>query len=138
MKQAGRESFDLFMLDWQVPDVSGAEVLMWLRANVSRTVPVLFVTVRDSEQVRRDGNRIDLTPKEFELTVTLFRNLGRRMSRGHLQETVWGRTGDLATRTVDTHVSQVRKKLDLRPESGYRVVPIYNYGYRLEKLSPAP
>ena len=31
-------------------DVSGAEVLMWLRANVSRTVPVLFVTVRDSEQ----------------------------------------------------------------------------------------
>ena len=37
MKQAGRESFDLFMLDWQVPDVSGAEVLMWLRANVSRT-----------------------------------------------------------------------------------------------------
>ena len=40
------------------------------------------------------------------------------MSRGHLQETVWGRSGDLATRTVDTHVSQVRKKLDLRPEIG--------------------
>src|SRR5687767_330332 len=193
MKQAGRESFDLFMLDWQVPDVSGAEVLMWLRSNVSRTVPVLFVTVRDSEQdivfalehgaddymvkpvrrqellarvhallrraypaeekkqlsfppfeidvqrgeVRKEGNRIELTPKEFELTVALFRNIGRLLSRGHLQETVWGRTGDLATRTVDTHVSQVRKKLDLRPESGYRVVPIYNYGYRLEKISPA-
>src|SRR5258706_2679037 len=50
MKQAGRESFDLFMLDWQVPDVSRAEVLTWLRSNVSKTVPVLFVTVRDSEQ----------------------------------------------------------------------------------------
>ncbi len=192
MKMAGRESFDLFMLDWQVPDVSGAEVLMWVRANVSKIVPVLFVTVRDSEQdivfslehgaddymvkkvrrqellarvhallrraypseekkllsfppyeidtqrseVRRDGSRIELTPKEFELTVTLFRNMGRLMSRGHLQETVWGRSGDLATRTVDTHVSQVRKKLDLRPESGYRVVPIYNYGYRLEKIAP--
>jgi two-component system response regulator RegX3 len=190
MKQAGRESFDLFILDWQVPDVSGAEVLKWLRANVSKSVPVLFVTVRDSEQdivfaleqgaddymvkpvrrqeliarlrallrraypreeqkqlsfppfeidlhrgeVRKAGAKIDLTPKEFELTVTLFRNLGRLMSRGHLQETVWGRSGDLATRTVDTHVSQVRKKLDLRPESGYRVVPIYNYGYRLERL----
>jgi DNA-binding response OmpR family regulator len=194
MKQAGRESFDLFMLDWQVPDVSGAEVLTWLRANVSKTVPVLFVTVRDSEQdivyalehgaddymvkpvrrqellarvhallrraypseekkqlsfppfdidiqrgeVRRDGNKVELTPKEFELTVTLFRNIGRLLSRGHLQESVWGRTGDLATRTVDTHVSQVRKKLDLRPDSGYRVVPIYNYGYRLEKISPGP
>ena len=190
MKQANRESFDLFMLDWQVPDVSGAEVLAWLRSNVSRSVPVLFVTVRDSEQdivfalehgaddymvkpvrrqellarvhallrraypieeqkllsfppfdidiqrgeVRRDGAKIDLTPKEFELTVALFRNIGRLLSRGHLQESVWGRTGDIATRTVDTHVSQVRKKLDLRPESGYRVVPIYNYGYRLEKI----
>ena len=173
MKMAGRESFDLFMLDWQVPDVTGAEVLMWVRANVSKSVPVLFVTVRDSEQdivfalehgaddymvkpvrrqellarvhallrraypseekkllsfppfeidtqrneVRKDGGKIDLTPKEFELTVTLFRNMGRLMSRGHLQETVWGRSGDLATRTVDTHVSQVRKKLDLRPEA---------------------
>jgi len=193
MKQAGRESFDLFMLDWQVPDVSGTEVLAWLRANVSRTVPVLFVTVRDSEQdivfalengaddymvkpvrrqellarvrallrraypveeqkqlsfppfeieiqrgeVRKAGTKLELTPKEFELTVALFRSIGRLMSRGHLQETVWGRTGDLATRTVDTHVSQVRKKLDLRPESGYRVVPIYNYGYRLERLDTA-
>ena len=191
MKQAGRESFDLFILDWQVPDVSGAEVLMWLRANVSPTVPILFVTVRDSEQdivfalehgaddymikpvrrqelvarlhallrraypreekkqlsfppfeidlrrneIRRDGNLIEVTPKEFELTVTLFRNIGRLLSRGHLQETVWGRSGDLATRTVDTHVSQVRKKLDLRPESGYRIVPVYNYGYRLEKMT---
>ena len=191
MKHAGRESFDLFVLDWQVPDVSGADVLMWLRTNVSKTVPVLFVTVRDSEQdivfalengaddymvkparrqellarvhallrraypreeekklsfppfeidvahgeVRRNGEKIELTPKEFELTVVLFRNLGRLLSRGHLQESVWGRSGDLVTRTVDTHVSQVRKKLDLRAETGYRVVPIYNYGYRLEKTA---
>ena len=190
MKHAGRESFDLFILDWQVPDVSGADVLMWLRTNVSRTVPVLFVTVRDSEQdivfalengaddymvkparrqellarvhallrraypreeekllsfppfdidiargeIRRNGEKIELTPKEFELTVVLFRNVGRLLSRGHLQEAVWGRSGDLITRTVDTHVSQVRKKLDLRVETGYRVVPIYNYGYRLEQI----
>jgi DNA-binding response OmpR family regulator len=190
MKHAGRESFDLFVLDWQVPDVSGADVLMWLRTNVSRTVPVLFVTVRDSEQdivfalengaddymvkparqkellarvhallrraypraeekhlafppfdidiargeIRRNGEKIELTPKEFELAVVLFRNVGRLLSRGHLQETVWGRSGDLVTRTVDTHISQVRKKLDLRVETGYRVVPIYNYGYRLEHV----
>jgi len=190
MKYAGRESFDLFVLDWQVPDVSGADVLMWLRTNVSKSVPVLFVTVRDSEQdivfalengaddymvkparrqellarvhallrraypreeekqlafppfeidvargeVRRSGEKIELTPKEFELTVVLFRNVGRLLSRGHLQEAVWGRSGDLVTRTVDTHVSQVRKKLDLRVETGFRVVPIYNYGYRLEQI----
>ncbi len=190
MKHAGRESFDLFVIDWQVPDVSGVDVLMWLRSNVSKKVPILFVTVRDSEQdivfalengaddymikpvrrqetiarvhallrraypreeekrltfppfeidtqhgvIRREGVKVELTPKEFDLAVVLFRNVGRLLSRGHLQEAVWGRSGDLHTRTVDTHVSQVRKKLDLRPETGYRVVPIYNYGYRLEQL----
>lgn len=194
MKLAARESFDLFVLDWQVPDVSGADVLAWIREYVSKRVPVLFVTIRDSEadivfalergaddymvkparrqellarvnallrraypreeetrlsfppfeidtqlaEIRRDGARIELTPKEFELAVALFRNIGRLMSRGHLQEAVWGRSGELATRTVDTHVSQVRKKLDLRPETGYRVVPIYNYGYRLEQTGPSP
>jgi len=192
MMRAGRESFDLFVLDWQVPDVSGTEVLQWLRNNVSKTVPVLFVTVRDSEEdivfalehgaddymikparqhellarlhallrraypreedkqlsfppydidtrrneIRRDGAKVELTPKEYDLAVFLFRNIGRLMSRGHMQEAIWGRSGDLATRTVDTHVSQVRKKLDLRAESGYRVVPVYNYGYRLEQVSP--
>src|SRR5262249_36401833 len=85
-------------------------------------------------EIRRDGAKIDLTPKEFDLAVVLFRNMGRLMSRGHLQEAVWGRSGDLATRTVDTHVSQVRKKLDLRSETGSRGVPVYNYGHRLEKL----
>ncbi len=190
-KNAGRESYDLFVLDWQVPDVSGPEVLRWIREHLSKTVPVLFVTVRDSEEdivhalesgaddymikparrrellarvhallrraypreeaallsfppfeidvqrgeIRRAGERLDLTPKEFDLAAVLFRNVGRLMSRGHLQELVWGRSGDLVTRTVDTHVSQVRKKLDLRPESGYRVVPIYNYGYRLEQIA---
>jgi hypothetical protein len=34
-------------------------------------------------------------------------------------------------------VSQVRKKLDLRTESGFRVVPVYNYGYRLEQIGEA-
>ncbi len=193
MMRASRESFDLFVLDWQVPDVPGTEVLHWVRNNISRTVPILFVTVRDSEQdivfalesgaddymikparqnellarvhallrraypredekllsfppfeidiqrseIRRAGARIELTPKEYDLAGVLFRNIGRLMSRGHLQESVWGRAGELATRTVDTHVSQVRKKLDLRAETGYRVVPVYNYGYRLEKCEPA-
>ena len=93
-----------------------------------------FAYVRVRKVRTRNGERLELTPKEFELTVVLFRNLGRLLSRGHLQEAVWGRSGDLVTRTVDTHVSQVRKKLDLRAETGYRVVPIYNYGYRLEQV----
>jgi DNA-binding response OmpR family regulator len=97
--------------------------------------PPFEIDTKRSE-IRRDGTKIELTPKEYDLAVILFRNIGRLMSRGHLQESVWGRSGDLATRTVDTHVSQVRKKLDLRPETGFRVVPVYNYGYRLEQCGP--
>jgi len=190
LKFAGRESFDLFVLDWEVPDVSGIEVLGWIRANLSKSVPILFVTVRDTEEdivfalnkgaddymikparqsellarvgallrraypqkdetqllfppyefdtqsgiARLNGAVVDLTPKEFELAVLLFRNPERLMSRGHLQEAIWGHSGDLATRSVDTHVSQVRRKLGLRGEFGIRVAAIYNYGYRLKRI----
>lgn len=44
-----RETFDLVVLDWQVPDRSGEEVLRWIRTAISSPVPVLFVTSRDSE-----------------------------------------------------------------------------------------
>ena len=62
-----------------------------------------------------DGAVVEMTDKEFELAAFLFRNLGRLLSRGHLLEAVWGRNPDLATRTVDTHISRVRSKLNLRP-----------------------
>ena len=71
------------------------------------------------------------------LAAFLFRNLGRLLSRGHLLEAVWGRNPDLATRTVDTHISRVRSKLNLRPENGFRLTPTYNFGYRLEKIDPS-
>ena len=50
VREAARESFDLFLLDWHVPDLSGADVLKWLREKQQSTVPVLFATSRDSEQ----------------------------------------------------------------------------------------
>jgi DNA-binding response OmpR family regulator len=191
LKVAGRESFDLFLIDWNLPDMSGTEVLRWLRDERGDATPVIFVTARDAEEdivaalsagaddyiikpVRRmellsrieavlrrvrpkeperelvlppyrfdlahkrafvGDEAVDLTDKEFDLAVFLFRNLGKLFSRGHLLEAVWGRNPNLATRTVDTHVSRLRTKLSLRPENGYRLTPAYNYGYRLERYA---
>src|SRR5471032_2854832 len=50
VREAQRETFDLFLLDWEVPGMSGAEVLVWIRANITEPVPVLFVTARQREE----------------------------------------------------------------------------------------
>ena len=85
--------------------------------------------------VSLDGKPVEMTDKEYDLTVFLFRNIGRLISRGHLSESVWGRSSDVQSRTVDTHVSRMRKKLELGPARGVRLTPVYNFGYRLEKVS---
>jgi DNA-binding response OmpR family regulator len=80
----------------------------------------------------RGDTETQLTAKEFALAVTFFRSLNRPLGRAYLLETVWGRNPDLATRTLDSHVSKIRNKLDLRPETGFKLAPVYSYGYRLE------
>ena len=50
VREARRETFDLFLLDWEVPQMSGEEVLLWIRANIVEPVPVLFVTARQREE----------------------------------------------------------------------------------------
>jgi DNA-binding response OmpR family regulator len=80
----------------------------------------------------KDGSVIDVTQKEFYLALLFFRNIGRPLSRAYIHEAVWVRETAVPSRTMDTHVSRVRNKLSLRPENGFRLVPVYSY--RLEKL----
>jgi DNA-binding response OmpR family regulator len=81
------------------------------------------------------GDPVEMTHKEFDLALFLFRNTGRILSRGHILETVWGRNPDVNTRTVDTHVSRLRNKLKFNQEEGWRLSTIYQHGYRLERLN---
>lgn len=82
------------------------------------------------------GEKADLTQKEYELALFLFRNLGRVISRGHLLEMVWGTSSSLNTRTVDTHISRLRGKLQIDEEPGWQLTSVYRHGYRLERLEP--
>lgn len=89
-------------------------------------------------QIAMNGMTIEgLTDKEFALAAFLFQNPGRLLSRGHLLESVWGINAAVPTRTLDTHISRLRKKLELHPANGFRLAPAYNYGYRLDRVDPA-
>lgn len=192
LHQLRRESYDLLILDWQVPDLSGTEILHWVREKLPSNLPVLFMTSRSGEDdivaglaagaddymvkpIRRaelvarvqallrraypsqtaaeiiqfgpyqfearagrvsvKGVPVELTQKEFDLALLLFQNIGRPLSRAYILEAVWSRDIDIPSRTMDTHVSRVRSKLELRPENGYRLAPVYSYGYRLEQVT---
>ncbi|MEX3693339.1 response regulator transcription factor [Paraburkholderia sp. BR14263] len=71
---------------------------------------------------------------EFTLALLFFRHIGQALSRSYLREMVWQRDLSRNSRSLDTHVSAIRSKLNLRPANGYRISPIYRYGYRLEMV----
>jgi DNA-binding response OmpR family regulator len=191
LAQLRKDSVDMLILDWQIGDLGGADILRRAREKLSATTPMMFITnssgeddivagisagaddymikpLRRGELVARvqallrraypsqngaeqlqfgpyifetrpgrlsmDGAVIEVTHKEFYLALLFFRNIGRPLSRAYIHEAVWIRETAVPSRTMDTHVSRVRNKLQLRPENGFRLVPVYSYGYRLEKL----
>jgi len=87
-----------------------------------------------SHTLLKDDQPLKMTQKEFELVAFMFKNLGRLLSRGHILSSVWGHGSEFTTRTVDTHISRIRKKLELCPENGWRLSAIYHQGYRLEQV----
>jgi len=185
--------FDLLLLEWEVADLDGMEVLRWARRHLDPRLPILFLArhgeeddmaaalaagaddymvkpIRRTElvarmaallrraypdarvneeapltcgaytfdvmarQVSRHGALVTLTPKEFELALLMFRNLDRVVPREHMVLAIWGRDIPPMSRTIDTHISRVRNKLELWECHGVRVQPIYTYGYRLERV----
>jgi DNA-binding response OmpR family regulator len=189
LSSVGRESYDLLILDWNLPDIGGDEVLTQVRGKLDWPIPILFTTSRDSEadivyalergaddylvkpirrleflarvgalirrgtvaheqlarldfgpfqidlghrSIRLHDEAIELTDKEYDLAVFLFQNPGRLLSRGHVLESVWGRNPDLDTRTVDVHISRIRRKLQFGRDCGWRLAAVYQHGYRLE------
>lgn len=86
-----------------------------------------------SRTIEMAGDVIDITHKEFELSLFFFRHHGRILSRGYILESVWGKSAELNTRTVDTHISRLRRKLSFAASNRWRLSSIYQLGYRLEQ-----
>jgi two-component system OmpR family response regulator len=85
----------------------------------------------------KDGRetQITLTPVEFKLLFHFLRHEGFVFSRVQLLNAVWGNASDVFERTVDMHISKLRRKIN---ESSYRIQAVHGSGYRLSKeASPA-
>jgi len=82
----------------------------------------------DSRQVIKDGQFIDLTVKEFDLLIQLIRNKNVALYRDRLYEKVWGEEFTGETRTLDSHIQRLRKKLGWEE----RIKTVFRIGYRLE------
>ncbi|RJG23505.1 response regulator transcription factor [Paenibacillus thiaminolyticus] len=85
--------------------------------------------IPEERLVKNNGHAVELTPKEFDLLMTLIGNQGKTFTRSELLDMVWGYhfVGD--TRTVDTHIQRLRKKLD----ASEFITTVFGIGYKFEK-----
>lgn len=96
------------------------------------TCPDIFTLHTEEHYISVAGNAVDLTEREYRLAALFFSKIGELITRAHLLELVWGIKGDVSTRTVDTHVSRLRRKLELDGRHGLRLRSVYQSGYRME------
>lgn len=83
--------------------------------------------------ILRNGERLELTPKTYNLALILLTNIGQLLSRSYLMERVWGQTAKQSTRTLDTHISRLRTVMGLTREHGWQLQSVYQHGYRLDR-----
>ena len=105
------------------------EAVLRRRMPGSQVLRLGDVTVRtDSRQVDKDGHPVTLTAKEFDLLAELLQNRNIALRRDRLYEKVWGEPFLGETRTLDSHIQRLRKKLGWEN----RIKTIFRIGYRLE------
>lgn len=85
--------------------------------------------------VHRRGAPVALTPMEFDLLVSLLHRKGAVASRIQLLAEVWGHSSAVLTRTVDTHIGELRRKLEDDPANPRHILTVRKAGYRLQALT---
>ena len=187
-----KTEYDLIIMDWMIPEVSGLDLISWMRKkdHIQYKTPILMVTAKsdpesivlgletgaddymvkpfdfnvlraraqnllqrrefvkkhsqkesssilsmgeitlnkDSHEVSVDGRLVDLTYSEFRMLETLISNQGRVLSRKQITSFIQGEDVVVAGRTIDTHISSLRKKLG---PIGEKIETVRGVGYRI-------
>lgn len=105
------------------------EVVLRRYAKNNNCLQFKDITIYEAERiVKKSEQTINLTHKEFELLLLLIKNKNMALSREYLLENIWGFDYLGETRTIDTHIQNLRKKLNLVDY----IKTVYKIGYRLE------
>ena len=121
---------DYIVKPFQISELTARVDALLRRMGKSVTQFSLFGVEINTESriVTKDGIPIDLTLKEFDLLVELIRNKNVALYRDRLYEKVWNEPFTGETRTLDSHVQRLRKKLDWDEH----IKTVFRIGYRLE------
>ena len=87
---------------------------------------------QSARTVKRGGEEVALTPKEYDLLSALFRREGAVASRFDLMKEVWGYQAAVLSRTVDTHIAELRRKIETDPATPAHILTVRKVGYRLQ------
>jgi DNA-binding response OmpR family regulator len=147
------QDFDLMILDVMLPGKTGYDVCREVRGQ-KPDLPIIMLTARSNEAEKvlglelgaddyvtkpfspgrmelKDGDRvIELTALEFKLLGALLRNAGRVLTRDQILDQVWGRNAVLTDRVIDTHIANLRKKLET--SGADHISSIRGVGYRFD------
>jgi DNA-binding response OmpR family regulator len=87
---------------------------------------------RSTREVRRRGAVVSLAPMEFDLLIALLQRRGAVASRHELMREVWGHSAVVVSRTVDTHIAELRRKLEEDASEPRHILTVRKVGYRLQ------
>jgi DNA-binding response OmpR family regulator len=122
------------------------ELLARIEALMRRRRPSHAVAAEEAEQVETPGNieidthsrtvsvrgrRVALAPRAFDLLAALARRKGEVVTRAELMREVWGHRAEIESRTVDTHISDIRREIEDDPNNPRYLVTVWKTGYRL-------
>ncbi|MEJ2213548.1 MAG: response regulator transcription factor [Gammaproteobacteria bacterium] len=126
--------------DYVVKPLRMSEIQARLNALLRRTSKKTQISQIGQYRLEENLNQVfigeksqELTVIEFKLMNYLFSHINELLSREKLLADVWHRNSEVDTRTVDAHISRVRKKLELCKENGLVLKSLRGFGYRLEE-----
>ena len=109
--------------------IARVEVVLRRYNKTNETIIIDNIEINPVSRVVKNKNeRIELTPKEFELLILLIQNKNTALYREIIFEKVWGEDLEFETRTLDLHIQRLRKKLEWKD----KIKTVYKIGYMLE------